>query len=225
VILGVIVLVRFAWVFPGTYLVWKLFRRVRESAPAPPPWTYPFVVSWAGMRGVVSLAAAFALATDFPRRDLILFVTFVVVFGTLVLQGLTLPWVIRRLVVVGREDYTDRLAEASAQSRAAQAGIDRLDELLAEEPAPPPDHVVHKLRTYAEHRSNGAWERLAGARTDREETPSELYRRLRTEMLRAERDEFVRLRDSGELDDEVLRLVFRDLDLEEALLSRYDTTA
>ena len=220
VIFAVVVLVRFAWMYPGTYLPRLLSRRIREREPAP-PWTYPVVVSWAGMRGVVSLAAAFALTADFPQRDLLLFITFVVVFGTLVLQGLTLPWVIRRLGVVGRESYTDRLAEAGAQHRALRAGLARLDELLVEEPTPPED-VVHKLRTYAEHRSNGAWERIGGSNSSFE-TPSASYRRLRTAMLQAERDEFVRLRDVGELDDEVLRSVVRDLDLEEALLSRYDT--
>ncbi len=223
VILAVVVLVRIAWIFPFTYLPRTLSRRLRERDPAP-PWTWPAVLSWAGMRGVVSLAAAFALATDFPQRDLILFITFVVVFGTLVLQGLTLPWIIRRLGVVGREGFTDRLAEANAQHRAVRAGVDRLEQLLAEQDTPPPDDIVDKLRIHAEHRSNGAWERIGGANPDNE-TPSALYRRLRTEMIRAERDEFVRLRDRGELEDEVLRAVVRDLDLEEALLTRDDASA
>jgi monovalent cation/hydrogen antiporter len=223
VILVVVIAVRFAWMFPGVYLPRLLSRRIREREPSY-PWTWPVVVSWAGMRGVVSLAAAFALAADFPQRDLILFVTFFVVFGTLVLQGLTLPWVIRRLGVVGREDVTDRLAEANAQHRAVRAGVTRLDQILAEEPAPPPEDIVDKLRTYAEHRSNGAWERIGGARAGAE-TPSALYRRLRTEMIRAERAEFVRMRDRGELDDEVLRAVVRDLDLEEAQFSRHDAGA
>jgi hypothetical protein len=182
------------------------------------------VVAWAGMRGVVSLAAAFALAVDFPRRDLILFITFVVVFGTLVLQGLTLPWVIRRLGVVGHEADTDRLAEANALHQAVQAGVARLEELIAEESTPPPEDVVHKLRTHAEHRSNAAWERLGNRRDNPAEAPSSFYRRMRTEMLRAERDKFVRLRDTGSLDDEILRVLVRDLDLEESLLGRYDST-
>ena len=222
-ILAVVVVVRFAWMYPGTYVPRLLSRRIRDREPAP-PWTYPIVVSWAGMRGVVSLAAAFALSTNFPRRDLLLFITFAVVFGTLVLQGLTLPWVIRRLGVVGREDVTDRLAEANAQHRAVRAGISRLDQLIAEEATPPPDDIVDKLRTYAEHRSNGAWERIGGGNSAAE-TPSALYRRLRTEMIRAEREEFVSMRDRGELDDEVLRVVVRDLDLEEAQFGRHDATA
>ena len=222
-VLGVVVVVRIAWVFPGSRLAWLLSRRTRDDA-APAPWPHVFVVAWAGMRGVVSLAAAFALAADFPRRDLILFLTFVVVFGTLVLQGLTLPWVIHRLGVVGREADTDRLTEANAVHRAVQAGVARLEEVVAEEPAAPPEDIVHKLRMHAEHRSNGAWERLGSGRTDTAEAPSSLYRRMRTEMLRAERQEIVRLRDAGELDDEILRVLVRDLDLEEALLSRYDAT-
>jgi monovalent cation/hydrogen antiporter len=93
VILVTVIVVRFAWMFPGAYLPRLLSRRIREREPEL-PWTWPVVVSWAGMRGVVSLAAAFALTADFPQRDLLLFITFVVVFGTLVLQGLTLPWLI-----------------------------------------------------------------------------------------------------------------------------------
>ena len=84
-----VVVVRFVWVFPATYLPRRLSRRIREREPEP-PWQWAVVISWAGMRGVVSLAAAFALPADFPQRDLILFLTFVVVIATLVGQGFTL---------------------------------------------------------------------------------------------------------------------------------------
>ena len=220
-VLGVVVAVRVVWVFPGSRLAWLLSRKSRDDTP--PPWPGVFVVAWAGMRGVVSLAAAFALAVDFPRRNLILFITFVVVFATLVLQGLTLPWVIRRFGVVGQEDYTDRLAEANAQHRGAQAGVARLEELVAHDVTPPPAEIVEKLRAQAEHRTNSAWERLGDGRDNPAESPSSQYRRLRAAMLRAEREEFVRMRDTGELDDEVLRVLVHDLDLEEALLTRYDS--
>ncbi len=213
----VVVVVRIAWVFPFTYLPRWLSRRVRERDPSP-PWQLPAVISWAGMRGVVSLAAAFALAPDFPARSEILFLTFAVVLGTLVAQGFTLPWVIRRLGIKTDETYRDNLAEANAQHRAINAAIDRLDQLVAESD-PPPGDVVERLRAMAEHRRNGAWERLGGGvGPGSSETPSAAFRRLRMEMVAAERKAFLEMRDHGLLDDEVMRQVTYELDLEEAML-------
>jgi CPA1 family monovalent cation:H+ antiporter len=207
----VVVVVRIAWVFPFTYAD-RLFRRNRPT----PPWRVPAVISWAGMRGVVSLAAAYALTPDFPARDLILFLTFAVVLGTLVCQGLTLPWVIRRLGVQADERYGDNLAEASAQHRAANAALKRLEELVSGDNPPPPE-VVERLQSMTENRRNSAWERL-GRSDGARETPSAAFRRLRLAMLAAERDAFVELRNEGQLDDEVMRQVMYELDLEEAML-------
>jgi CPA1 family monovalent cation:H+ antiporter len=172
------------------------------------------------MRGVVSLAAAYALADDFPQGGLILYLTFVVVIGTLVLQGLTLPAVIRRLGVVGREAARDDLAEAAAQHRAANAAVERLESLVAAD-GEVPEEVVGRLREKAEIRQLGAWERLGGdGAGSYRETPTASYKRLRRGMLEAERAVFVELRDAGRIDDEVLRRVQHELDLEEALLAR-----
>ncbi len=214
-----VIVVRFAWVFPATYLPRRLSRARRERDPAP-PWQWAVVVSWAGMRGVVSLAAAFALPTDFPQRDLILFLTFVVVIATLVGQGFTLPKVIRLLGVTASESLQDNLAEAEAQQRAARAAIDRLDQIVEEE-GNISDEIVQNLRGKAEIRTFGAWERLGGGRGHANaETPTATYRRLRRAMLEAERDVFVQLRDDRRIDDEVLRRVLFELDLEEAMLAR-----
>jgi CPA1 family monovalent cation:H+ antiporter len=173
------------------------------------------------MRGVVSLAAAFALAETFPARNLLLWLTFCVVLGTLVLQGMTLPWVIRRLRVSGDDDSRDRLAEASVQHSAAQAAVSRLDELTDTEPDTEstgvPAGVVENLRSLAEKRSNAAWERLGSQHA---ETPAQAYKRLRREMVAAEREAFVAARNDRKIDDEVLRRVMRELDLEEAMLQR-----
>jgi Na+/H+ antiporter len=222
-VLGVVIVARFIWVYPATYLPRLLYPPLRGRDPFP-PWTYPAVLSWAGMRGVVSLAAAFALADDFPQRDLILYLTFVVVIGTLVLQGITLPAVIRRLGVVGRESARDDLAEAAAQQAAANAALERLDALLTEDgmDGQVPDDVVGRLREKAEIRQLGAWERLGGgaAGPGYRETPTASYRRLRRGMLEAERAIFVEMRDAGRIDDEVLRRVQHELDLEEAILAR-----
>ena len=133
ILLGTVVTIRFIWVYPATYLP-RLIPAVAASDPSP-SWKVPTVIGWAGMRGVVSLAAAFALPlvmTDgkaLQARNLVVFLTFVVVIGTLVIQGLTLPWLIRRLgLLSGPEDARDVLSEAQATNDAVRAGVDRLDD-------------------------------------------------------------------------------------------------
>lgn len=214
--------VRFAWVFPTAYLPRRLSRRVRDREPVAPPWRYPAVVSWAGMRGPVSLAAAAALplttesGAPFPGRDEIVFLAFFFTVGTLLLQGATLPMVIRRLGVEGAEHYTDALAEAQAQTEAARAAEHRLNEL--DDGNPLHEHVVATLRAGLESRTNAAWERLGGRSDD--VTPSEAYRRMRREMLNAEREVFLRHRNERRIDDEVFRRIQHELDLEEVMLDR-----
>ncbi len=174
------------------------------------------------MRGVVSLAAAFALPVGFPNRDLLLFLTFVVVIGTLLVQGMSFPWLIRKLGVTSdQEVYKDNLSEAAAQQAAAGAALARLDELTKEGVIETHAEVIDRLRNNAERRAMGAWERLGGGiGPEGEETPSALYRRLRRSMLEAERSVLVRMRDERRIDDEVLRRVTRELDYEEATLAR-----
>jgi CPA1 family monovalent cation:H+ antiporter len=182
------------------------------------------VVGWAGIRGPVSLLAALGIPTKvdggapFPQRDVLLLITGLVVVATLTIQGLTLAplvrW-IRPAEGTRNEDQQDKLLEAEAQHHAAQAALVRLDEEL--EVGPPVDEdVVRRLRDYAEHRANSAWESLGGG----EERPAQAYRRLRLSMLEAEREVFLNYRDRGRLPDEVLRRVFRELDLEQANLER-----
>jgi monovalent cation/hydrogen antiporter len=220
-VLLVVIVSRFVYVYPATYIP-RMIPSIRRRDP-PPPLRVPTVIGWAGMRGVVSIAAAVGLpltvdsGAAFPQRDLVVWLSFVVVVGTLVIQGFTLPWVIRRLHVAGTDDTADLLAEAEAQQRAARAAIDRLDLLLADEPDVD-DDVVERLRSRTQGRAFTAWERLGGDGSP--EPPSATYRRLRRQMLAAERETFVKLRDAGRLDDEVLRRVHRELDLEEAMLAR-----
>jgi CPA1 family monovalent cation:H+ antiporter len=220
-VLLVVIVSRLAYVYPATYLP-RWIPSVARRDPAPPP-AVPTVIGWAGMRGVVSIAAAVAvpLTTDsgaaFPQRDLVIYLAFVVVVGTLVIQGFSLPWLIRHLDVTAGDDTADLLAEAEAQQRAAAAAVDRLDVLLAEEPDVDQE-VVDRLRARTRGRALTAWERLGGEGSP--EAPTAAYRRLRREMLAAERDAFVKMRDAGRLDDELLRRVHRELDLEEAMLAR-----
>ncbi|KAA2260094.1 Na+/H+ antiporter [Solihabitans fulvus] len=214
VVLLATMLVRIVWMFPAAYLPRVLFRHIRrrESAPG---WRQVSVIAWAGMRGVVSLAAASAIPADMPGRDVVVLFTFVITVGTLLVQGTTLPLLIRWVCLRGDEGRSDALAEAQAQHNAALAAVARLDQEVAEGTAP--EHVVNRLRTIAEHRGNAAWERLG---RQEQESPAAAFRRLRRTMLAAERDVFVAARNAGEIDDEVLGRVLRELDLEEAALSR-----
>jgi CPA1 family monovalent cation:H+ antiporter len=225
-VLATVIVVRIVWVYVFTYLPRMLFKGIRDRDPAPAP-AQVFVVAWAGMRGVVSLAAAFGVpmttlsGTPFPGRPQLVFLTFVVVIGTLLLHGLTLPWLIRRLGVQGDEARTDAIAVAAAQDQAARAAAERLDELLADEEVTD----VHKraadvLRGWNTRRRNSAWERLGRDEEEIGESPVSAFRRLRLEMLAAERATFIAQRNSGQIDDEVLREVLRGLDLEEATLNR-----
>ena len=225
-VLATVIGVRLVWVYVFAYLPRILFKRIRDREPAPTP-AEVFVVAWAGMRGVVSLAAAFGVplttlsGAPFPGRPQLVFLTFVVVIGTLLLHGLTLPWLIRRLGVQGDEARTDAIATAAAQDKAARAAAERLDELLAdEEVTDVHERAADVLRGWNTRRRNSAWERLGRDEEEIGESPVSAFRRLRLEMLAAERATFIAERDSGQIDDEVLRNVLRGLDLEEATLNR-----
>lgn len=212
------IVARIVWVFPATYIPRWIIPAIGRRDP-PPSWRVPAVISWSGMRGVVTLAAAFAIPETVPGRETIVFLAFFVTVATLLVHGLTLPMVIRKLGV--REDafQSDVLAEAQTQFDAVQASISRLDELTAEADNYL-SHTAEKLRRMAEYSANSVWERLGRPESETGESPSAAYRRLRREMLDSERNTFVSRRDSGDIDDEVLRRVLRRLDFEEAALAR-----
>jgi monovalent cation/hydrogen antiporter len=205
------IVARFVWVFPATYLP-RMIPAIRRVDP-PPPWQVPAGVSWAGMRGVVTLAAVFALPESTPHRAVLVLAAFTVVAGTLLLQGATLPAVIRRLGLRGPDPAEDALAEAGALQEAARAGLARLDELASG--APP--EVVARLRERSLERANYSWERLGATGG---ETPSDVYRRLRLEMLAAERAAVAARRAAGLLEEDLLLDVRFFLDVEESQLDR-----
>ena len=211
IVLATTVGLRFIWVFATTYLP-RVVPAVRRSDPAP-PWQYTTTVAWAGMRGVVTLAAVFLLPSDTPHREAFVAIAFGVTAGTLLLQGLTLPWVVRRLDLHGPDPHEDHLQEATVYQRAARAGIERLDdELVGDEP----HEVVERLRRRSLDRANAVWERLGGT----VDPPSVQYARLRHVMLEAEREEVLRIRRKGHIDQVVLRNVLDALDVEETVLDR-----
>ena len=222
IVLGTVVVTRFIWLYPATYAT-RLIPRVRARDPAP-PLRGPTLIAWAGMRGVVTLAAALALPTSLARgagypRSLFVWLAFSVIVATLVLQGVTLPALARRLRIDPDDPRADALAEAAVQHAASRAAQERLDAELTGD-GHVPDAVVQRLRSKLNDRTNLAWERLGGR--DRGETPSEAYGRLRRAMLEAEREVFRVARDEGRIPEEVLRRAQRDLDLEESLLQRED---
>ncbi len=207
VLFGVIVL-RIVWVFLARYL---LVRPGPDGGGQVPPWTYTFLLGWAGMRGVVTLAAAFVIPGDTPHRDVLLLVAFTVAAGTLFLQGLSLPLVARRLGVPAPDPAVDALARANLLHQASQAGLAELDRLEEADP-----HGVSELiRDRVMRRSNAAWERFGG--TDAE-TPSDVYARRRKLMIDAERARVLEIRSTGTVAHEVVDDVLSMLDVEESML-------
>jgi CPA1 family monovalent cation:H+ antiporter len=171
------------------------------------------LVSWAGMRGVVTLAAAFAIPVATPERPALLFIALLVVAGTLLLQGATLPLVMRRLGLTGPDPAEDALQEAVVYEHAAAAGRDALEELV--EPDTPVS-LVDELRSRSTKRVDALWERLGRDRP----APSLQYAELREQMLSAERDKVLRIRSAGTVDHEVIERVLAALDVEESILER-----
>ncbi|MFH8443709.1 Na+/H+ antiporter [Streptomyces sp. NPDC018026] len=223
----VVAVARFVWVYPATFLP-RLSARVRARE-GELSWKGPFVIGWAGMRGVVSLAIAFSIpltvhgGEPFPERNLILFLTFTTVIGTLVVQGVSLPPLIRLLKFPAHDVQAETLAEANAQAQASRVAELRLDELLADERNALPAPLADRLRMVLERRRNAVWERLGQVNPVTGETVDDTYRRLSREMISAEREVFVRLRDGRYIDDEMLRTLLRRLDLEEAAAYRETT--
>jgi Na+/H+ antiporter len=193
---------------------------LRERDPAP-PWQFIAFVAWAGMRGGVTLAAALAipLETDsgapFPDRSLIIFLAFSVVLSTLVIQGLTLPGVVHLLGL--EEDREEILREeATARIRAAEAALERLEELVGEGWVRP--ETAERVRGLYGFRSSRFRARLEEGDDGRIEEQSIAFQRLRHELLEAERAAVVALRNEGEVSEEVMQGLLRDLDLEESRL-------
>jgi len=217
-----IIVVRIAWVFSIAYIPRALSRRLRERDPYP-PWQQVAFVAWAGMRGVDSLAAALALplltnqGAGFPGRDLILFITFCIILVTLVLQGLSLAPLIRWLQL--GEDSTAQQAEFKARLKTSRAGSARLEQLAREGWIPEP--LLDDFRSHYSERIRRNSSALDGT-DDRDgaigEEESSAYQRVQRALLAAERQELIRLRNQDVINDEVLRTVERDLDLQESLL-------
>jgi monovalent cation/hydrogen antiporter len=222
VIVLAVVALRIIWVFPATYVPRWLFPGLRERDPSP-PWRYPAFIAWNGMRGAVTIAAALVvpLETDagqpFPGRDLIIFFAFAVVLATLVAQGLSLPLAIRWLRLEA-DDSGAESEEAHARVTAAEAALQRLDELVAEGRVL--EDSAQRLRGQYRFRIDRFSARFDPDGDGKIERRSIKYQRVRRELLEAERNAVVELRNTGEISDEVMRRIEGDLDLE---VSRLDS--
>jgi len=216
---GVVVLTRLVWAFTVPYLIRALDRR--ESQRARRVGAGPrLVVAWSGMRGAVSLAAALAipLTTDtgaaFPQRDLIIFLTFAVIFFTLVVQGLSLPMLIRRVGVT--PDGTEETEELRARLVATRAALTQLDDLEAEEWTR--NETIERMRALYQYRKRRFAARAGKIEDDGYEDRSLIYQQMVQIVLAAQRDALIRMRSDGELSNEVMNRVIRELDLEESRL-------
>jgi CPA1 family monovalent cation:H+ antiporter len=218
---GAVIGVRFAWNFIVTFLIRAIDRRPSQVARRA-SWRTRVIGSWSGMRGAVSLAAALALpltthaGDPLPGRELIQFITFALILVTVLLQGLTLPWLIRRLGVI--EDGTEEEnEEVRARLVIARAALERIDELEQEDWTR--DGTIERARRLYEFRQR-RFKIRAGKIEDEDglEEGSQAYQRMMHEIYGAQRQALVGLRNDREISTEVMRRVEHELDLEESRL-------
>jgi CPA1 family monovalent cation:H+ antiporter len=208
-----VILTRLVWQHTIVFVTRALDRR--ESVRARRGnWQARTVIGWAGMRGAVSLAAALALPSDFPQRDLLIFLTFAVILSTLVLQGLTLPWLIGVLGV--HDDGREEHEELKGRLMAAKAALARIDELEGEDWTR--DDTIERMRGMYRYRKRRLAARAGMADDDGYEDRSSAYQTLVREVLEAQRREIVRLRNSGDISNDVMHRLERELDLEDERL-------
>src|ERR1700704_2247800 len=219
-ILLALVLVRFLWRCVPTYLPRLFSKPFRRKNPA--PWQQTALIAWTGMRGADSLAGALAIpflladGTPFPGRDLILLLTFCVIFGTLIVQGLTLKPLVRWLRIV--DDHVTEKEERLARLRANEAALARIEDMGSSGQARPEN--VERLRS-------GYADRIRQLSKDasHEESLRRLYSKdfeqLAREALETERETVIALRNEESISDEVLRRIQHDIDLAEARLQRH----
>jgi CPA1 family monovalent cation:H+ antiporter len=218
----VTIIIRVIWVFPGAYVPRMLSKRIRTKERRP-SWKTVFLVAWSGMRGVVSLASALAVPLTvtsgeaFPHRNLLLFITFVVILFTLVLQGLSLPWVIRLLKIEDPGDNEDE-QELAIKLRLAEASLDHLQTNYADE--------VNTIDAY--DRLKEKYVRMieiSNKKLLKEESETSSpgflprYRQMLIELVDVRRKELQKLRKENIYSGELIRNKERELDLEEARLS------
>lgn len=219
VVSAVVILTRIIWFFTTPYLIRLIDRRESQRARRISA-SARFVLAWSGMRGAVSLAAALAipLTTDsgasFPQRDLVIFLTFAVIFSTLVVQGLSLPLVIRGLHV--SSDGSEEDEELRARLRETNAALARIDELAREDWTR--KDTIERMRGQYEYRRRRLSARAGKIEDDGYEDRTMAYQLVVQSVLGAQREALVGLRDEGAISNEVMNRLIQELDLEESRL-------
>jgi CPA1 family monovalent cation:H+ antiporter len=210
---AVVVGTRILWGLTTPYVIRALDRRPSQRLRRS-DWRARMVIGWSGMRGAVSLAAALALPPDTPQRDLLVFITFAVILATLVLQGLTLPAVIRALGV--HDDGSEGHEELRARLAATQAALARIEELAAEDWTR--DDTAGRMAALYRYRIRRLKARAGKIEDDGYEDRSEAYQRMVREVLEAQRHAIVELRNDGVISNQVMHRIERELDLEDQRL-------
>jgi monovalent cation/hydrogen antiporter len=204
---------RLLWGFALPVVIRTLDRRPGQRARRA-NWRERLIGGWSGMRGAVSLAAALALTPDFPYRDIVVFLTFVVILVTLQLQGLSLPWLIRRLDV--HDDGAEQREELIARRRAVDAAMIRLDELALQEWTR--EDTVERMRAMYDYRRRRLAARDGDGPDDDGEEDYEArsirYQKMVREVLEAQHTAIVELRNRGRISNDVMHRLERELDLE-----------
>jgi CPA1 family monovalent cation:H+ antiporter len=223
VVAAVVIVARFVWVFPATYLPRWLIPALRRRDPSP-PWQWAVLLGFTGIRGIVSLVAALAIPlttqsdATFPGRDLILFLAFSVILVTLVGQGLLLPWVIGLLDLANagrREVRANRMEEHGARRQAVATAIERLDQLAIERSLP--EEILQPIRAVQQARLRHLGFRGEGAL--RRSAAADLHDEIDLELIGVERQSINDLFRDGKITDESRRRIERELDLREARLA------
>ena len=225
IVSAALILTRIAGVYAIAYLPRMFSQKIRENDPFP-NWKAVFVVSWTGMRGAISLAAALSVplllasGAEFPYRDLLIFITFFVILATVVAQGLSLPLIVRRLNL--EDDGATAREEAEARLKIYRAALQRIEEIEKSDNRTP--RILDQLKNDYRRRADG----IAQIVEEGENSCRDFFkqdRRLQLTIVEAERGELIKLRDGDKLHEDAARRIQYDLDLEEQRLQNHNPTA
>ena len=220
IISGIVILIRLIWIYPGTFVPRWLFKSIRTTEPNP-GWKNPFIVGWAGMRGVVSLAAALSLplithtGQAFPHRNLIIFITFVVILVTLVFQGFTLPILIKLMKIKDIDQVVpEDQQEMTIKIRLTEVALKRLDEHYLDEIEH--NHLLQVLKTELQNNAEHAAARLGSLEHgDTHQTQRDVYRKALKDIYQQQRKELYRIRKEKKFSEEAIRRQAMQVDLAE----------
>lgn len=219
-----IILIRMIWVFPAAYLPWLISKKIRKTE-SRPDWKTVFIISWSGMRGVVSLAAALSIPLTmisgeaFPHRDLILFISFIVILCTLLIQGLTLPWVVRKLDLTAKANEWKQ--ELTIQANLASAVLTYLNTHCVQEMET--NKAYQMLKERYEHQLKSQQNQVS--KKHNKQSHLLAYRNTLLELIEVKRIGLSEMKAENKYSEELIRNIEKEIDHEEAHLNvHFDTT-